>query len=492
MNAPSVEQLIAARRGLWVGPRWIREGGAGTFDKRNPATGHALPPVPMMGADEVAVAVDAARAAFPGWRATPASVRRTILDRFAALLESHASELAGICALELGSPVSQGGQLVGLATEWTRYYAGWCDKIEGRTQTSALAPGWSWTRPEPWGIVAVILTWNFPLVSAAMKIVPALAAGNCVVTKLPELAPFGMMRFAELLEEAGLPPGVATFVCGGPDAGAALTRHPAIAKVSFTGGLRTAQAIGVDAAAQVKPLVLELGGKSANLLFADAPLDAAVPMAVAMAMIGAGQGCALPTRLLVERSIYDEVLQRAQAIAQHLPVGDPLAATTVVGPVMTQAACQRILGVIEQAVATRAGRLIAGGTRADGDLATGYFIRPTVFADVDNAASLAQDEIFGPVLSILPFDDEADAIAKANHNAYGLAAFVQTRDVERALRVADELDAGYVSVNGFGSLSPNLPFGGFKQSGYGKEGGLEGLAEFLRCKSVFVGRSATP
>jgi len=483
------EKLIASRRGLWVGSRWVREGAQGVFDKRNPATGESLHPVPMMDAAEVARAVEAAQAAFPAWRATPAAVRRGILQKLAELLQANAPEIAQISALELGSPLAQFGQMIGLVNEWTRYYAGWCDKIEGHTQIAGPMQGWSWTRPEPYGVVAVILTWNFPLVSAAMKIVPALAAGNCVVTKLPELAPFGVMRFAELLEEAGLPPGVATFVCGGPEAGAALTRHPAVAKVSFTGGFRTAQAISRDAAEQVKPLVLELGGKSANLLFADAVLDNAVPVALGMAMIGAGQGCALPTRLLVQRSIYDEVLQRLQAMAPQLPLGDPLAPTTMIGPVMTQAALQRILGIVDKARAEGSGRLIAGGGRAGGALAAGYFIEPTVFADVDNGSSLAQDEIFGPVLSVIPFEDEAEAIAKANHNAHGLAAFLQTRDIERALRVADRLDAGYVSINGFAGLNPNLPFGGFKHSGYGKEGGYEGLSEFLRSKSVFVAAS---
>ena len=479
-----MSDVIAARRGMLVGGRWTTTGSRGEFDKRNPATGRALRAVPLGGASEIDEAVEAASRAFPAWRATAPSARRDILFRLAAALEARVEDFGGIAALELGAPIARAGQLVGLASEWTRYYAGWCDKIEGRVQTASPSSGLSWVKPEPYGVVAVILTWNFPLVSAAMKIVPALAAGNCVVTKLPELSPFGMMLFAELLEQAVLPPGVASFVSGTGEAGAALVRHPRVAKVSFTGGIRTAQAIVGDSADQVKPLVLELGGKSANLVFADANLDTAVPFAVGMAMMGAGQGCALPTRLLVAREIYDEVVARAAAVAKHLVLGDPLAATTMIGPVMTEAAATRIVGVIEGACASKAGRLIAGGHRAGGDLADGYFVEPTVFADVDNDAPLAQDEIFGPVLSILPFADETDALAKANHNSYGLAAFVQTRDLDRALRVADGLDAGYVSVNGFAGLNPNLPFGGFKLSGYGKEGGAEGLDEFLRRKSV--------
>jgi aldehyde dehydrogenase (NAD+) len=319
------------------------------------------------------------------------------------------------------------------------------------------------------------------------KAVPALAAGNTVVAKPPELAPFGAYLFAELALEAGLPPGVLNVVAGGAEAGEALVRHPGVDKISFTGGGTVARRVMTLAAETLKPVALELGGKSANILFPDADLDVAVPMA---AMLGvqllSGQGCALPTRLYVHDTIYDEVVARLVPFAETFRVGDPLDRRTQMGPVITEAAVDRILGMISRAVDGGA-TLHTGGTRLGGDLAGGYFLAPTVLGDVEHGSEIAREEVFGPVLSILRFSDEAEVIAKANDSRYGLAAYVHTRDLGRAHRMAHAIDAGSISINGMSGMSPTTPFGGYKQSGFGREGGRAGIEEWLHAKNVFIG-----
>jgi aldehyde dehydrogenase (NAD+) len=328
------------------------------------------------------------------------------------------------------------------------------------------------------------------MMGMGQKAVPALAAGNTVVAKPPELAPFGAYLFAELALEAGLPPGVLNVVAGGAEAGEALCRHPGVDKVSFTGGSTVARRVMALAAETLKPVALELGGKSANILFSDADLDVAVPMAAVLSVqLLSGQGCALPTRLYVQDEIYDEVLSRLVPLVQTFRVGNPLDPETQMGPVITEAAVSRILGMIDRAASNGGATVLTGGSRVGGELAGGYFIEPTVLGDVDQSSEIAQEEVFGPVLSVLRFSDEADVIAKANDSRYGLAAYLHTKDVGRAHRVAQAMDAGYVSVNGFSGMSPTAPFGGYKQSGFGREGGRAGIEEWLRMKNVFVGLS---
>ncbi len=478
-----------AAKGLLIGSDRITDASGGVYPHHNPATGQVQAQVPMAGAAEVDRAVAAARAALPAWRAMPENQRGAILHRLADLLEQH-SELSGIVnALENGNPV--GGLGPGAYTAlWTRYYAGWCDKIEGSVVPTFPVQGLNYILSEPWGVVGVMVPWNGPMMGMGHKAVPALAAGNTVVAKPPEVAPFGAYLFAELALEAGVPPGVLNVVAGGPEAGEALVRHPGVDKVSFTGGSTVARRVMTLAAETLKPLALELGGKSANIIFDDADMDMSVFMAGALGVqLLSGQGCALPTRLYVQDSIYDEVVARLIPMVKRYRVGDPLDPRTQMGPVITEAAVGRILGMIDRATSADGATLLSGGSRVGGDLAAGYFLEPTVLGNVNHSSEIAQEEVFGPVLSVLRFSDEAEVIAKANDSRYGLAAYLHTKDLSRAHRVAHAIDAGYISVNGMSGMSPTAPFGGYKQSGFGREGGRAGLEEWLRAKNIFVALS---
>jgi aldehyde dehydrogenase (NAD+) len=476
-----------AARGQIVGDERIGRGSGGVYAHHNPATGSLQAEVPLAGRDDVDRAVRVARGALPGWRATPVEERAAILYRLADLLEANADEAKAINALDNGTPISTLDSGMYTAS-WTRYYAGWIDKLEGEVIPTYGPIGLDVALPEPYGVIGAIVPWNGPMMGMGQKAVPALAAGNVVVAKPPELAPFGALRFGELALEAGLPAGVLNVLPGGEEAGDALVRHPGVDKVSFTGGRTTARTVMAAASETLTPLALELGGKSANIIFPDADLDVAVPVA---AMLGAvllsGQGCALPTRCYVHDAVYDDVVDRIVTQVASVNVGNPLDAAVMMGPVVTSAACERILGVIDRAKTERSGTLLTGGDRLGGPLEAGYFIAPTVFGEVRHDSPLARDEIFGPVLSVLRFTDEDEVITKANDNPYGLSAYVHTRDLGRAQRLARALEVGTVIVNAFPAMSPNAPFGGYKQSGFGREGGRAGIEEFVRRKNVFLG-----
>jgi len=387
----------------------------------------------------------------------------------------------------MGLCLSMSAQL-DAAFEWTHYYAGWADKIEG-VVVSGFSPAdeLAYTLAEPYGVVGHIITWNAPLLSLSMKVPPSLAAGNTVVIKPAEFTPFTALLFAELAREAGIPDGVVNVVQGGGAAGEALVRHPGIGKVSFTGGPSTAKRIMATAAESLKPVLFELGGKSPNLLFADADLDAAVAYSAAFSMSCVGQGCALPTRLLVEESIYDEVVETVVATVEALPIGDPLDPASYFGPLVNAAARERVVGMIDAARSDGAGTLRTGGSGMD---TPGFFVEPTVFVDVDNGSDLAQQEVFGPVLAVTSFRDEEHAVELANDTAYGLSAYLQSRDVRRVNRLVPRLRAGTVFVNqGPNPITqPGRPFGGVGLSGFGREGGKAGLDEFLMLKGVGIGR----
>jgi aldehyde dehydrogenase (NAD+) len=472
---------------------WLDQTSGGEIDHTDPATGRVNGTIAVCGPEEVEAAVAAAKRAYPAWRAVSADKRRRILQRIEELVEADLPELGRRTTAELGHPLSTSTALSYMCAAWFGYYAGWSDKIEGATipLTPAFNAGFDYTLAEPYGVVGIILTWNGPMVSVGMKVAPALAAGNCVVLKTPDLAPYTVARFAELALEAGLPPGVLHVLPGGAAAGEALVRHPDVGKISFTGGIATAKNILDAARHTVKPVVLELGGKSANLVFPDADLDAAAALSVQSCFTMAGQGCVLATRMLVHRSVYDEVITATAEAISSLRLGDPFASETTLGPVVNEAAFGRVLAAVQRAQTDTDAHLMAGGHAAPSDelapaIAGGYFIEPTLLADVDPRSLIAQEEVFGPVLTITSFDTEEQAIDIANATPYGLGAFVQTRDIARVHRIAPLLQAGTISVNGTSGLPPGAPFGGYNQSGYGREGGREGLSEFLRTKNVFI------
>jgi acyl-CoA reductase-like NAD-dependent aldehyde dehydrogenase len=328
------------------------------------------------------------------------------------------------------------------------------------------------------------------LFAATMVMAPALAAGNCIVIKSPELAPWSVMRLVEIIQAAGLPPGVVNLVTGAADVGAAMVSHPGIDKIEFIGSGATARKIMASAAHSLKPVGLELGGKSAVLVFADADLQAAAKRGLSGAVSANGQGCVNGTRLLVERSIYEPYVQMLAAMAAHVKVGDPFAMDCFMGPVISQAALDRIQGMVARGVADGA-RLVCGGERLLGDHASGYYLPITVLADVAPTSEIARNEVFGPVLVVTPFDSEEEAIALANNSDYGLGAYIHTTNLARAHRVAAAMQAGQIQVNGSGeAMTPCVPFGGMKHSGHGRLGGIEGLREFMQVKNVWVNLSA--
>jgi aldehyde dehydrogenase (NAD+) len=479
-STATVERLAA--QGHLIGDQWEASDAAGSYDHRYAATGQAQARVGLAGGDEVAAAVAAARAAQPGWAALAPVKRAKVLYRLADLLEHHREEAAELGALDNGTPISVMNPGA-YAAAWVRYYAGWCDKLDG--EMLSAEPGLSFVRLDPYGVIAAIPPWNGSMMGMGQKCGPALAAGNAVVAKPPEVSPFGMLRFAELALEAGLPAGVLNVVVGGAEAGAALAGHPDVDKISFTGGGATARSLMETAAGNLTPLALELGGKSPNIVFPDADLSAAATSACFGTAVLAGQGCALPTRLYVHDDVYDEVVERLVAALGSLAVGDPLDPSTFVGPVVTEAAMERILATVDRARGDGA-QLLTGGHRLTGDLAAGWFVAPTVFGEVDHQSDLARNEVFGPVQAVLRFSSEDEVLALANDSRFGLGAYLHTRDLGRIQRFARELQSGTVAVNGMGRISPATPFGGYRQSGFGREGGRAGIEEMVRRKTVFV------
>jgi aldehyde dehydrogenase (NAD+) len=469
---------------MLVGGRWIEESDGGVMTHVNPATGLPHKSFPVASVKEVDEAVEAARQAFETWRRVQPDVRRDLLRRVAALIREREDEIGSIMSQESGSLYSP--YSARYVADWFEYYAGWADKISGEHIRAYPSEGLDYTIPEPVGVVAALVTWNGPLGFCGMAGAPALAAGCTVVVKTPELAPFSPVTFGEICLEAGLPPGVVNVIHGGPDVGSALIRHPGVNKVTFTGGTATAKKLQAACAETLTPLVMELGGKSANIVFDDADIERAI--ALASRFTGSsGQGCSLPTRLLVQDSVYDQVVGGVLERVENVVVGDPFDPKTTMGPVISEGACTRILRMIDDGVRDGAS-LLTGGRRLDGPLAQGFFLAPTVLGDVDPASTIAQEEIFGPVLCIIRFHDEAEAVTIANATVYGLAAYVQTTSFPRAQRMIHALQAGNVHINGSGPgpVSPSSPFGGVKQSGYGRQGGIEGLREFLSIKNVLI------
>jgi aldehyde dehydrogenase (NAD+) len=479
------ERLAFLEPGLVIGDRFVSTSDGGDMEHFNPATGKVNKRFPVATAEEVDDAVSTARAAFEEWRRWTPDARRDALQRLAAVMVERRREIGLIAALESGTIYNE--FVATYTADWFRYYAGWADKLTGESINAYPFPGIDFTVPEPVGVVALFVASNGPIGFFGMAGAPALAAGCCLVVKPPELGPFSSVSFARWCLEAGIPPGVVNVVGGGPEVGQALVRHPGIDKVSFTGGTAAGRKLQAASSEHVKPMVMELGGKSANIIFADADVDVAIPLAARFTG-SAGQGCSMPTRLLVERSIYDRVVEGVIALVDQVVVGDPFTEGVTMGPVISEASARRIVGMVSEAREHGAGRVALGGGRLGGDLADGYFVEPTVIVDVDNDSAIAQTEIFGPVLCITPFDGEDQAIALANGTQYGLAAYAHTTDIKRARRLIDRLRAGTVHINssGPGPVSPASPFGGVKQSGYGRQGSRLGIEEFLSVKNVYL------
>ncbi|BBU23754.1 aldehyde dehydrogenase family protein [Mycobacterium xenopi] len=475
--------------GLLIGSDSITQSSGGTHQHIYPATGEPNATIQLAGTTEIDQAVESAWQAHREWMSYSVDRRRDLLIDLADVVHEHLDELSRLNVHDYAVPVSFAVNAV-LLERFLRHFAGYADKPHGASTPVAESVDINLIEREPYGVVGVITPWNGSLVVIGSCVAPALAAGNAVVLKPSEFAPFAALRFGELCLAAGLPAGLVNVVPAGPEGGEALVRHPGIRKIHFTGGTATARKVIQAAADNLTPVVAELGGKSANIVFDDADVDAAAQRSAFQGpLIQSGQSCACASRVLVHESIYDAFLERFVSIIESATVGDPFDPGVVFGPVISQSALDRILGTIEEAITQRAGELALGGKRIGGELAGGYYLEPTVFTGVDNRSALAQTETFGPVVAVMKFDDEAEALRIANDTVYGLNAFVQTTDLARAHRVARQLQAGSVWINQLSDMSPQSPYGGYKQSGFGRTGALEGLYEFLQVKNIRIGMS---
>lgn len=481
----AVSDRLAVSRGLWIDGRMTPAAHGRCFETRNPSTGEVLSEVADAEASDVDRAVNSADRAFRGpWSRLRPFDRQRVLLQLARLIEENYEELAVLDSLDYGGPIASTRASVRRAVSLLNYYAGAATSIRGSTTGNSL-PGdfMTMTVREPMGVVAAITPWNRPLITAIWKVAPALAVGCTVVLKPSEEASLSSLRFAELAREAGVPDGVLNVVTGGPTVGQSLVEHPQVRKISFTGSTATGQAIMRAGAADMKRLSLELGGKSANIVFADADLDAAVPAAGMAVFMNTGQACFAGSRLFVQRAIYDEFVARVGEYSATLKVGNSLDPDVVLGPLVSQRQRERVTGLVGSGVAQGA-RLVAGGNDWDAT-EPGYFYSPTVFADVQDQMTIAREEIFGPVISALPFDTVDEVVSRANSLDYGLAAGVWTQNGQRGLRVANSLEAGTVWINAYGLMDPDVPFGGYKQSGSGLESGSEHIEEFLETKAIY-------
>jgi aldehyde dehydrogenase (NAD+) len=468
---------------LLIDGRWVESKSGKRFTTFNPVNEEPIAEVAYGGPEDVDAAVRAAARAFEGpWRKMDARDRGRLLYKLADLVESNLDELAALETLDNGKPItdSRTGDLP-LVVDCLRYYAGWADKIHG--QTAPIRGNYfCYVKREPVGVCGQIIPWNFPLLMAAWKWGPALAAGCTLVLKPAEQTPLTALRLGELAMEAGFPNGVVNIVPGYGDTGAALVRHPRVEKIAFTGHYSTAQIIAKEAAETLKRLTFELGGKSPNIVFADADLDAAVEGAYVGIFLNQGQCCCAGSRLFVERKMHDDLLDRIVAKSKSRKVGDPFDPATEQGPQVDKDQFDKIMGLIEKGKSQGA-ECVAGGRRV-GD--KGFFVEPTVFANVRDDMEIAREEIFGPVLSVIPFDSIDEVVERGNSTYYGLAAAVWTRDVGKAHAIADRLRAGTVWVNCYDVFDAAAPFGGFKMSGHGRELGPQGLDNYLEWKTVTV------
>lgn len=474
---------------LLVAGDTITTSSGGTYDHVFAGTGRVDATIPLAGPVEIDLAVTAAKQAQREWISWPVERRRDALIALADLVGSEFDEFARLTVHDYAPPISFAAGSM-LTERYLRYYAGFVDKGTGSSTPAspyASSSVLNLVEHEPYGVVLAILPWNGPMVPMGLAVAPALAAGNAVLVKPPELSPFAPYHFGRLCLRAGLPPGLVSVLPAGPEGSEAMVRHAGVQKIHFTGGGATARTIIRAAADHLTPVVTELGGKNPNVIFADADLDAAAQIAAFQGpLTQSGQSCACGSRIIVQESVYDTFLEKMLAVVGAATVGDPWDPATLVGPVVSQAAADRIMGVIDEAVDRKYGELVHGGRRLGGDLADGFYIEPTVFSRVDNSSPLGQVETFGPVVSVIPFTDEAHALSIANDSVFGLNSFVFTRDLTRAHRFARSLEAGSVWVNTFSDMQPQSPYGGYKQSGTGRVGGIEGLLDFMQTKNIRI------
>lgn len=462
----------------YIGGAWVPSTGGHVVAILNPATEMQIGSVTLGSAVDVDLAVQAASEAFVSYSQTSKDTRLALLRKLQGIMEARQDEMGDAISAEMGAPITLARTAqAGCGHRHTAAFA----TALGALETQETLPNGDVIYREPIGVCGLITPWNWPINQIAQKVIPALAVGSTCILKPSEHTPLSAALFAEFVHEAGFPPGVFNLVFGdGPTVGSAMSRHPEIAMMSFTGSTRAGAFVSRDAAETVKRVALELGGKSPNLVFADADIDALVPPSVKRCFLNTGQGCNAPTRMLVERACYDQVVEIAAATARAQTVDDPAKEGSHIGPLFDKLQFDRVQAMIQKGLDEGA-RLVAGGLGRPEGMTTGWFVKPTVFADVNNEMAIAREEIFGPVLTIIPFDDEEDAIRIANDTDYGLAAYLQTGSAARARRVVSKLRAGNVAINGQGT-GFGAPFGGYKQSGNGREGGPIGLEEYLEIK----------
>ena len=491
VSAPSIDSnvssFVARKQQLLINGKWVDSASGKTFPSYNPATGKVLANVAEGDREDIDRAVKAARAAFESspWARTSPAGRARMIWKLADLIEQHLEEFAQLESLDNGKPLSVARVAdVPLTVEHMRYYAGWATKIEGNTIPLTLTPPakfLAYTVREPIGVVGQIIPWNFPLLMAAWKLGPALAAGCTVVLKPAEQTPLTALRLGELLQEAGFPDGVINIVPGyGETAGAALAAHPDVDKVAFTGSTEVGKLIIQAAAGNLKKVSLELGGKSPNVILDDADLDSAIPGAASAIFFNHGQCCCAGSRLYVEKKVFDKVVDGVAQSAEKIRVKPGFDPDCDMGPLVSEEQLKRVCGYLESG-AKEGAKAVTGGSRL-GD--QGYFVKPTVLVDTTENMKVVQEEIFGPVVTAIPFSDANEIVPKANDTVYGLAAGVWSRDIKKAHKLASKLRAGTVWINCYNVFDPALPFGGYKQSGWGREMGHEVLEHYTEVKSV--------
>jgi aldehyde dehydrogenase (NAD+) len=479
--------MMLGRKQLLIGGAWQDAASGKTMPVVNPATEEVIAEVAAAGKADVDAAVAAARAAFTGpWGQMSARERGRLVWKLGERLMEKVDDVARLETLHNGKPIMESRHIeIPMAAECLQYFAGWADKIHGDTipvKGKALV----YTQREPLGVVAAIVPWNFPLLLAVWKVAPALATGNTVILKPASQTPLTALALGELAVEVGFPPGVLNVITGsGATVGQAIVEHPGIDKVAFTGDTSTGRGIMRSAADTLKHLTLELGGKSPNIVFPDADLEAAVRGATVGIFYGKGEVCAAGSRLLVDKSIKDQFIAKVAERTKKMSPGDPLDPKTRLGAISSKSQLERVLGYIDTAKKEGAS-LVAGGSRVDIGTGKGYFLQPTVFADVTPTMTIAREEIFGPVLAAIEFADVDEAIARANDSIYGLAAGVWTKDIKKAHYVASRLQAGTVWVNTYNVYDTAAPFGGYKQSGFGREMGEHALNYYTQVKTVWV------